>query len=141
MDCLERFPVTLPHKSLCPVSCSVGVITSTPCTRALFLSALPAQLSCPIRSFSQSLLAPLSSSQFLPPFFFLVSIICHLVYWKSLPEGLLVPCLLLPSPSFSSSLSHCLQQVSKLLLKGLGNKHFRLCKPNQRYYISTYITT
>ena len=127
-------------------------------------SALPTLLSGSGPFFpSKSLLVSLSSL-FLSLFFILVSVICHQVYWRSLHVGL-VSCLLLLCPSFTlpqsqvpksdqteypipsleaftGSLSYGQWQGSaSFFLKGLGSKHFRLCEPNQRYYIRTYITT
>lgn len=156
----KRFLVTFPHKSLL---CPYLLLCECHCHRSLYTHslsffALPTQLSSPVSFFSKSLL--LSSSQFLPLFFIPASIPCHLVYWKSLLLCLLVSRLPVPpshrptflktdrpdhitpsSGNFTSSLCHCLEQVSKLLLEVLDSKYFRLYKPKHGYYVSTYITT
>lgn len=142
------------HSSV-QISCSVNVIVCTPHVHTVLQSALPRQLSSPVIFSSKCVLISLFF-QFLSPFF----IVCLLVYGENLLISLLVSCLLLLSPSFTlprflktdhtnhiipswettGSLCHCLE-VSKLSLKGLDSKYCRLCKPNQRHYVSTYITT
>ena len=151
----KRFPVTFPHKSpLCPYV--LLLLTSLPALPTCMLSSSPLlfPLSCHslVNFFSKSLLVSLSS-QFLSPFSIPASVICHLVSLSpasclSVPPSLCPGARFLnqtrlttPLPPWKSSRAPSAIACGRgQQAFSLGSKHFRLCEPNQRYYVRTYIT-